>query len=51
MRTEFDEVAEFVAERFRSPIALDNTSNAKATTVRHLDIDPPSGKLTRGEYM
>jgi hypothetical protein len=48
VRLETDEVAECVTAMFRSPIAPDNTSNAKATTVRHLYIDPPNRKLTRG---
>jgi hypothetical protein len=36
---------------FLSPIAPVNTNKANATTVRHLDISPPSGKLTRKDYM
>ena len=50
-RFEAENVAAFAAEIFRSPIAPVNTSNTRATTVRHLDIVPPEGKLTRGEYM
>ena len=45
------EVEACVTAIFRSPIAPDNTSNTNATTVRHLDINPPEGKLTRREYM
>jgi hypothetical protein len=50
-RPEAENVAAFAAEIFRNPIAPDSTSKTRATTVRHLDIDPPDGKLTRGEYM
>ena len=50
IRTDADDFAECVAI-FRKPIAPDNISNAKATTVRHFDIDPPDRKLTRREYM
>jgi len=46
-----DEFAEYVAAICRSPIAPDSTSNAKAATARHFDIDPPDRKLTRREYM
>jgi hypothetical protein len=48
---EAENVVAFAAEIFRSPIAPVSTSKTRATTVRHLDIDPPEGKLTRGEYM
>jgi hypothetical protein len=48
--TEAEELTAFAPAISRSPIAPDNTSNTKATTVRHLDIDPPDGKLTRREY-
>ena len=47
---EAEDVAALVA-RFRSPMAPDNTSRTKATTVRHFDICPPDGKLTRRKYM
>ena len=50
-RLEAENVAAFAAEIFRSPIAPVSTSKTRATTDRHLDIDPPEGKLTRREYM
>src|SRR5579863_6880292 len=46
-RLEAENVAAFAVAIFRSPIAPVNTSNTRATTVRHLDIGPPEGKLTR----
>jgi len=51
VRLETEEVAECVTAMFRSPIAPERTSNAKATTVRHLYIDPPNRKLTRRDHM
>jgi hypothetical protein len=49
---EAESVAAFAAETFRSPIAPVRTSNTRATTVRHLYIRPPEGKLTRrGVYV
>jgi hypothetical protein len=50
-RLEAENVAAFAAEIFRNPIAPVSTSKTRATTDRHLDIDPPEGKLTRREYM
>jgi hypothetical protein len=51
VRLESDEVAACATAIFRSPIAPDKTSNVKATSVRHLYIDPPNGKLTRRDHM
>ena len=48
---EAEEATAVDAATFRSPMAPDKTSNTKATTVRHLYISPPDGKLTRGDYM
>jgi len=50
-RLEPETVAAFEVATFRRPIAPDNTSNANATAVRHLDMYPPDGKLTRRDYM
>jgi hypothetical protein len=44
-------VAAWATAIFLSPIAPVNTSNEKATTVRHLYMTPPDGKLTRRDYM
>jgi len=50
-RLEAESTAACVAVIFRSPIAPVSTNKTRATTVRHFDISPPEGKLTRGEYM
>jgi hypothetical protein len=47
---EAESVAAF-AEIFRNPTAPVSTNKTRATTVRHLDIRPPEGELTRGQYM
>ena len=47
---EAESVAAF-AEKFRNPTAPVSTNKTRATTVRHFDIRPPEGELTRGQYM
>ena len=50
-RLEAESTAACAAVMFRIPIAPVSTNKTRASTVRHFDMSPPEGKLTRGEYM